>query len=451
MALRTTARGAQGAVRPTLARADARSEARTGRPRSAVAVLLFFALAAGLVHGALGRLATAQRRDDPPLADRSEGRSVVVFPLQRIALRMDHAHPAHRDLPCTDCHAAAPASTSSGDLLLPEERACAGSACHADRVDRDVQTVETCGYCHAGFDPSGSTDPGDGPPLPSPVVPDSSMPAPHLVFSHATHVAEGMTCERCHEGVRDARLATRAHLPTMRDCMDCHAPPGLGDASHPAPTAPATCETCHVAEPDGTLVTTFREGTLLPPRWMAGMHHDHEWLTRHRWIAADSGPLCAECHTEDDCADCHDGRVRPLRVHPGDFLTTHSVMARRDAGDCTSCHAPAQFCTECHARLGLSRIAAPDVRTPARHHPPRAVWIEGPNLHGREARRALETCTSCHAEADCVDCHGAAGVGGGVSPHPPGFPGCRAALETNARACVTCHGDELERLASRCL
>jgi hypothetical protein len=282
-------------------------------------------------------------------------------------------------------------------------------------------------------------------------VPDSTTPDPHLVFSHATHVDEHIECVHCHEGVPDARLATRRHLPTMEQCFECHAPPALGDTSHPIPTAPATCETCHPVEPDGTLVTTFREGVLTPPRWMAGMAHDHEWLTRHRWVAADSGPLCAECHTENDCADCHDGRVRPIRVHPGDYLTTHSVLARRDADACTSCHAPSQFCTECHARLGIARIAAPDVRSPDRLHPPTAVWLGSANLHGREARRALETCTSCHAESDCVDCHASGSLGGSTSsPHPPGFPGCRTMLETNARACVTCHGDDLEELSGRC-
>ena len=423
------------------------SPARRALLPLAAALLVAFGL--GLVHGLAGGRARAQRRDDPPLSDRSAGRSLVVFPAQHIALRMNHAHPAHRALPCTDCHSAGATSTSSGDLLFPDEAACAG--CHADRVDRDVQTAETCGYCHVGFDPAGTIDPGEGPPLPSPVVPDSTMPDPHLNFSHATHAAEHIACEHCHRDVRETGLATRAHLPNLPQCMECHAPPALGDTSHPIATAPSTCETCHPVEPDGTLVTTYREGVLLPPRWMAGMAHDHEWLTRHRWIAADNGPLCAECHVEDECADCHDGRVRPMRVHPGDYLTTHPVMARRDADSCTSCHAPSQFCTECHARLGLARVSAPDVRTPDRYHPPRAVWTEGPNLHGREARRALETCTSCHAESDCVDCHGAAGIGGGFSPHPPGFPGCRSAMETNARACVTCHGDDLESLTARCM
>ncbi len=143
--------------------------------------------------------------------------------------------------------------------------------------------------------------------------------------------------------------------------------------------------------------------------------------------------------------------MRPTRIHPGDFLSTHPVMARRDETHCTSCHTTQQFCTECHARLGLSPIAAPDVRSPVRYHPPSAVWSRGPNLHGVEARRSMQSCASCHAEDDCVTCHGSLGLGGGVSPHPPGFAAsCRTALETNSHACATCHGD-LETLRTRCM
>jgi hypothetical protein len=118
--------------------------------------------------------------------------------------------------------------------------------------------------------------------------------------------------------------------------------------------------------------------------------------------------------------------------------------------DCGSCHQASRFCTECHARLGLSPISAPDVRAARRYHPPAAVWVRGPSLHGLEARRAMSTCVSCHAERDCVVCHGALGIGAGVSPHGAAFSAtCGAALSSNARACVTCHGD-VEALRRRC-
>lgn len=396
-----------------------------------------------MAAAALGAVTHAQRarRGDLPLTARSAGRSVVIYPRERITIRMDHSAPAHRELPCIRCHAAAPGSELASDSLIPTEASC--SPCHDDRLSRAVQTDATCGFCHVGFVPpevAGTSG----------IVPPSGFGEPRLRFSHRAHVDDGMACTSCHD-VSGVRVATRAALPTMRQCFECHAPPAVGLASAPVASAPSTCETCHLADPDGVLTTRFDDGGWMnPPRWMAGMRHDHEWLVRHRWVAADSGPMCAECHRESDCTDCHDGRIRPLRVHPGDYLSTHPVAARRDEPRCTSCHTVAQFCTECHARLGIAPIASSDVRSSMRFHPPAAVWTSGPNLHGREATRSMTSCASCHAEDDCVICHGAPGIGSGVSPHPPGFERtCRSALSTNARACTTCHGD-VEELAARC-
>jgi hypothetical protein len=352
------------------------------------------------------------------------GRSVLVYPLQRIALRMDHSHPEHRALPCVRCHTQAPTSRRASDLLVPREETC--NPCHAAQTDRSAEGPATCGACHVGYGEAGPR-----------VVPESAFPRPRLHFSHAAHTAE--PCASCHEGVTESRLGTRDHLPTMRSCLRCH-----GGAR---PTAPSACTTCHLAEPDGVLRTRFPEGAMNPPSWLGGMRHDADFLLRHRWIAADQGSTCASCHRESDCADCHDGRVRPRGVHPGDYLTTHAQEARRDQTRCTTCHSVQRTCLECHARLGLSPQSAPAVRASERYHPPPAVWGRA---HGLEARRALGACVSCHAERDCVSCHGGLGVGGGRSPHPPGFAAeCGARLAQNARACVTCHGD-VGALAARC-
>lgn len=398
-----------------------------------------FVLGLALLFGAYAGAQERGRRGDLPLTDRAAGRSVVVFPAERITIRMDHSLDAHRELPCTRCHAAAPTSALASDSLIPAEASC--NPCHADRTDRAHPTEDTCGTCHVGFVPA-ETEGAMG------IVPASGFSSPNLRFDHQGHLARGMACTDCHD-VSGVRVATRASLPTMQQCFACHAPPGLGGPGEAS--APSRCETCHLSDPDGVLTTSFASGWLNPPRWMAGMHHDHEWIVRHRWVGADEGPMCAECHRESDCADCHDGRIRPMRIHPGDYLTTHPVMARRLEARCTSCHSVAQFCTECHARLGISPVSASDVRSTSRFHPPDAVWIRGPNLHGVEATRSMSSCASCHAEDDCTTCHAAPGIGAGISPHPPGFgAACGTALSTNARACITCHGDDLEGLAARC-
>ncbi len=360
------------------------------------------------------------------------GPSPLVYPPQRIALRMDHSHPAHRELRCVRCHRGAGVSDRASDSLIPSEASC--GPCHAAELDRASADREArCGLCHAGF--------RDGEP-----PAESDLPTARLRFSHRRHVEVGMRCLECHAGVERAEVADRRHLPPMRACFECHAPAGF-DVEARAPNA---CGVCHLTEPDGRVRARFDEGDMNPPTWLFDMRHDHEWLVRHRWVAADQGGACASCHEESECAECHDGRVRPRRIHPGDYLTTHVAQARRDQPRCTSCHQVSTFCAECHARLGLSPMSAPDVRAAERYHPPSAVWVRGPSLHGVEARRAMSTCASCHAERDCVACHGSLGIGAGVSPHPPGFEAsCAAALETNARACATCHGD-VEALARRC-
>ena len=390
------------------------------------------ALAAAVALGVYTHAATGQSRPRRASVG-TTGRSAIIYPLQRIALRMDHAHPAHRTLACTRCHTSAATSRTSRDLLVPAEATC--NPCHAAQTARENPTVARCGTCHVGY--------GEGSPS---LVPASSFPAPRLRFSHATHVRAGQTCESCHAGVRETHLATRDQLPTMRQCLSCHGGAHAGRTGG-ANTAPSACTTCHLTEPDGVMRTRFPEGALRPPAWLLGMNHDADWIVRHRWVGADQGSACASCHRESECADCHDGRVRPRSIHPNDYLTIHPQEARRDQTRCTTCHTTQRFCVECHARLGLATTTAPVVRATDRFHPPAAAWARA---HGLEAKRSLNACVSCHAERDCVSCHGALGIGGGVSPHPVDFAArCASLLAANSRACATCHGD-VGALEARC-
>ena len=328
--------------------------------------------------------------------------SRIVYPRNAPTVDgVNHAHPGHRMLRCVRCHERAEESTRATDDLRPTAASCA--PCHA------------AGSVHVG-----------------------PRAQARLSFSHAAHVGEGIRCVACHDGWSDP--AAVVHMPSMQSCLGCH-----------NEEASIDCGYCHVRRPDGLVQTRFEEGWLNPPRWLGGLHHDEDFIVRHRWVAADLGSVCASCHAESDCTDCHDGRLRPPRVHPNDWLTIHPEMARRDEPRCTSCHTLQSFCSECHARVGISQIAAPLVRASERFHPPASVWISGPVEHAREARLSMTACVSCHVERDCVGCHGSSLIGGaGLSPHGPGFlaESCDA-LERNGRACALCHGD-LGSIADRC-
>ncbi len=355
--------------------------------------------------------------------------SSVILPAQSDPLlKFDHTLEPHRSQKCARCHEQATQSGSSRQRLMPSERHC--NPCHAETTREGAggavklgdaeQASDPCATCHTG-EPRAFT-----------------ARAPNIKFSHRTHARAGVRCFDCHTEINRVDPPGRRHMPKMESCLSCH-----GGTSAQSSDA---CTTCHLAMgPEGherKMRTTFGSKRLKPPNWLWGMGHDSDFLVRHRWVAADQGAACASCHSESECVDCHDGRVRSTRVHPHGFLGAHATAALRNNPNCTSCHAVQRFCTECHARLGLSSISAPRSRISAgRFHPPTEVWTEGPALHGVEAQRSLQSCVSCHREEDCIDCHGSSQTGRrGVSPHSASFfSRCDAMLRANPRGCLSCH------------
>lgn len=388
----------------------------TVRKVTAQKIAVWSAVACGLV-GALTALLVGHGvvAEDGAQASVSQ----VILPTSGAsALRFDHALQAHREQKCERCHVGATQSRQAQQNLLPRERSC--NPCHASQTrvseSGEQHAGASCRTCH--------------------VEPPSTRVSvrANIKFSHAAHAQASLRCFDCHADINRSDPPERRHMPTMESCLGCH-----GGAS--ASTTDA-CTTCHLAQ-GKKMKTRFGSSVLTPPDWLWGMGHDSDFLVRHRWVAADQGAACASCHDESECIDCHDGRVRSTRVHPHGFLNAHATAAVRNNPNCASCHAAQRFCTECHARLGLSPLAAPRARLGAqRFHPPQEVWTEGPALHGVEAQRSLQACVSCHREEDCIDCHGSAQTGRrGISPHPPSFSErCESMARANPRACVSCHG-----------
>jgi hypothetical protein len=241
----------------------------------------------------------------------------------------------------------------------------------------------------------------------------------------------------------------------MRGCLGCH----QGSDATAKGDAKGACDTCHIRDgANGTtqllperrgvvtgavIKTTFASGTLKPPRWLHNAGHGPDFIERHKMVAANDSQFCANCHKEDFCTGCHDGRVRPRNIHPSNYLQMHPVEARMATQKCTSCHREQSFCLQCHQRLGVSMSGPAGVREAGRFHPPKYLWSDAPRKpghHSQEAVRNLNACVGCHVERDCVVCHGATGVGGSFNPHPANFvTGCATQFRRNPRPCLVCH------------
>lgn len=398
--------------------------------------------------------------DRPPGAQAGDGGpSPVIFPPQQLTIRFNHKkHVKELGLSCTTCHDKARTSKESRDSLLPRPTRC--DACHGSD-HRDLSAVTTdddalisqCGFCHVGYK---ATD-GNR-------VARMVMPRPNLRMNHAAHVSRNIACAQCHGAVENIELATRDQLPRMKGCFACHQMPGPARGQ-----ARGDCVNCHLTERGGMMKTRFASGLLKPPQWLHDSGHGADWLERHKQVAGNDSQTCATCHSERFCTDCHDGRVRPRKVHPNDWISMHPTAARQNNPSCTSCHRQQTFCVGCHQRAGVT-MSGPfaNFAGRGRFHPPAAVWSDPPRSsrhHSWEAQRNINACVSCHTERDCATCHatttmggrgwgpGQAGVGDsgfggqGVNPHPRNFRDrCAGALRRNARPCLVCHDPADQKL-----
>lgn len=164
--------------------------------------------------------------------------------------------------------------------------------------------------------------------------------------------------------------------------------------------------------------------------------HPPGFATRHGSAAATQRTSCSGCHEPKRfCVDCHDGESR-RRFHAANFVARHPSEAYARQRECTACHSREAFCGACHQRLGLQSQG----RTAVAYHDAQPLWLL---QHGRAARMGMESCTTCHRERDCTQCH--AQTGWGVNPHGPGFEARRMSAR-NAPMCRVCHlSDPLAR------
>ena len=368
-----------------------------------------------------------------------------------------------RDIACQSCHTQALTSTSARDNLLPREAAC--QSCHPiDHAQPWKQTEgppTACAACHLGAPRAPTAEvPGPGPQLESAIA-RVELPEPFIKFNHQLHAQRQIACTRCHGDLTQVDLASRAQLPRMALCLSCHndgliaARPGR-PAGRGGPGASSRCAACHLSSPDGTVRVQYPTGLLVPSGTLRGDDHGMEFRQQHRSAALNDEEYCASCHRRDFCQRCHNGVVKPLDYHGGDFVARHGMEARRNQLDCSGCHRQQTFCLGCHERLGVVDHASLPGRPPVSGFAPATArrfhpdgWASpsvGPGHHAYEAQRNIRTCTSCHREQTCLQCHSAlSGSASGLSanPHPADWTAgrCQALRSRNPRVCLKCHRD----------
>jgi hypothetical protein len=210
------------------------------------------------------------------------------------------------------------------------------------------------------------------------------------------------------------------------DCATCH--------------TRESCTTCHtgrVPEPVATLTPASESSAqgVSIERSVPITHAAPSFVSDHGNAAATDPANCTSCHTRQSCEECHDSPGRAV-FHAPDFMLGHSSAAYTGRLECSNCHDPRVFCRDCHTRTGQTssgRLASHVL------HDAEPLWLL---RHGGAARRGLESCTSCHAQRDCLQCHSTLGAFK-VSPHTQDFD-ARQAQKRNPIICKACHiGDPI--------
>jgi hypothetical protein len=260
---------------------------------------------------------------------------------------MPHRTHFENDVECTMCHEGVDASRAAAESFRPAMDVCA--ACH------DTEDGDACVMCHTNVEEAGD------------------YPVPAFAagkFAHAAHVAAGIGCAACH----GEPAAADPRIPGKPDCRSCHE---TADEY-------ADCRVCHA------------ESMELKPS-----SHDGGWDVRHGAVARDDQALCAGCHTQTTCQECHAGdNVRP-RSHSLNFAFEHASKARGQELECAVCHTEPEFCSSCHAAQQV---------LPRSHSSVGWVRLPDGGQHAVDGAFEIEGCIACHSEGPgaptCAACHG---------------------------------------------
>lgn len=257
-------------------------------------------------------------------------------------------------------------------------------------------------------------------------------------FPHRKHLFAGVGCPTCHSGISEPGL----HLPSASDCKTCHT----------QPHTEAPCLDCH-AEVGG------RARAIATAQHLRFEHGPHLPVVKmscgrcHLGVPEDRTPTpamstCLSCHPHQEaydvkrCDQCHVDlpaeAVRPAShaIHGLEFTARHGAIAGSQRDYCATCHAE-RDCLACHGTTapmlpGRLAFERTELGQASLH---RAGFRA---RHAIEARATPGTCTACHSPASCADCHTRSGIGAknelSRGPHPIGWVGAGLSDNTHGRA-----------------
>lgn len=220
-----------------------------------------------------------------------------------------------------------------------------------------------------------------------------------------------------------AWLERHGAVASRQECATCH--------------TQQDCTVCHATPVPAVVESLPARGDVAAPgagtqRQRPVSHASRFFERDHAALAAAQPESCAACHQKQFCAECHDAPIQPS-YHPRNFTAQHASAAYGRRLECSSCHEVRTFCRACHIQLGMQT----EGRLGPGFHDAEPLWLL---RHARAARQGLESCTSCHNQRDCLQCHSTLGAFR-VNPHGPDFD-ARRAQKRNPTICFACHTND---------
>ena len=327
-----------------------------------------------------------------------------------------HAHEATQhevDAQCSTCHTPlAQSGFSLGriDAIQPPSDHQSATFMAGGHGLSAASNTARCATCHTADRCVSCHVDTDRPEIAAMPWAPEGMELPEAVAHYnvpASHADEGWLSEH---GTQASRQAC-ATCHTTESCRACHV--------SPAPrTVAALPSTKDVVAPGVGIQAR-------PPE----SHESFFFIDVHSTLAASDQKSCTTCHVESFCVACHEAPSKG-GYHPAGFVSRHSAEAFGRDTECASCHDPQVFCRSCHVQMGLVSQG----HLGPGYHEGGATWLL---RHPQAARQNLESCTSCHTQRDCTQCHGVLGAFK-VNPHTSDFDAERA-WARSPRTCFACH------------